>query len=212
MVSKAAKRREIVQDHRIKARTGKAFAVKKGDLIRLIDIDGQQPIDFWAFKKQGTALVEPCEFLSCEHTKTTIEKLFPERGDAAYTNLRRPIVAVLGGSSVDQHDMQYAACDPIRYKLLGFKGKHANCQDNLHKSLRTIGAKLSFTPQPWNIFANFIVNKDRTITIKTPTTKAGDDILLRAEMDAWIVVSACPQDMNDTCGGKPTDIGVEVLR
>ena len=212
MVSTAAKRQKIVQDHRVKAGTGKAFAVKKGDLIRLVDVEGQQPIDFWAFKKRGGKLAEPCEFLSCEHTKTTIEKLFPERGDAAYTNLRRPIVTVLGGSSADQHDMQYAACDPARYKLLGLKGKHANCQDNLHKALKTIGAKLPFTPQPWNIFANFIINRDRTITITAPLTKAGDDLLLRAEMDAWIVVSACPQDMNDTCGGRPTDIRVEVLR
>jgi uncharacterized protein YcgI (DUF1989 family) len=31
-------------------------------------------------------------------------------------------------------------------------------------------------------------------------------------MDAYVVVSACPQDMNDTCGGNPTDIQVEISR
>jgi uncharacterized protein YcgI (DUF1989 family) len=31
-------------------------------------------------------------------------------------------------------------------------------------------------------------------------------------MDAYIIVSACPQDQNPTCGGKPTDIKVEVGR
>jgi len=45
-----------------------------------------------------------------------------------------------------------------------------------------------------------------------PDTKSGDYIVLRSEMDAYIVVSACPQDMNDTCGGKPTDIQVEIDR
>jgi uncharacterized protein YcgI (DUF1989 family) len=31
-------------------------------------------------------------------------------------------------------------------------------------------------------------------------------------MDAYVIVSACPQDMNLTCGGNPTDIQVEVGR
>jgi uncharacterized protein YcgI (DUF1989 family) len=31
-------------------------------------------------------------------------------------------------------------------------------------------------------------------------------------MDAHVVISACPQDMNDTCGGNPTDLRVEVGR
>ena len=29
-------------------------------------------------------------------------------------------------------------------------------------------------------------------------------------MDATVVVSACPQDQNLTCGGRPTDIRVEI--
>jgi hypothetical protein len=32
---------------------------------------------------------------------------------------------------------------------------------------------------------------------------------LQVEIDAHIVVSACPQDMNDTCGGNPSSIMVE---
>ncbi len=50
------------------------------------------------------------------------------------------------------------------------------------------------------------------MTIKPPDTSAGDNIVLRAEMDAYVVVSACPQDLNPTCGGAPTDIRVEVGR
>ena len=53
---------------------------------------------------------------------------------------------------------------------------------------------------------------DGSFTIKPPASKAGDNIVLRADMDAFIVVSACPQDQNDTCGGTPTDIRVEVGR
>jgi uncharacterized protein YcgI (DUF1989 family) len=197
----------IERSFHVPARTGKGFTVKAGDLIRIIDLEGAQPVDFWAFNRANHL-----EFLSCEHTKPSIEKLYPRRDDSAYTNRRRKIVTVVEDDSPGQHDMQFAACDPTRYEELGVKGYHASCQDNLHAALRDLGITLDFTPQPWNLFTNFHINQDGSFTIKAPETKPGDNIVLRAEMDAHIVVSACPQDQNPTCGGNPTDIKVEVGR
>lgn len=198
---------KVLRTYEVEARTGLAFEVRAGDLIRVIDVQGQQPVDFWAFA-QGDRL----EFLSPEHTKPSISKLVPGVGDAAYTNFRRPIVSVVADGSPGQHDMQFAACDRARYRELGVRGYHRNCQDNLHEALREFGRVLDFTPQPWNLFTNFAIAADGTFTIKAPATKAGDDIVLRAEMDALIVVSVCPQDQNATCGGRPTEIRVEVGR
>jgi uncharacterized protein len=193
--------------YEIPARTGKGFQVEKGDLIRITDVFGQQPVDFWAINK-----MDPSEFLSPEHTKPSIEKLCPRQGDAAYTNRRRPIMTVVDDNSPGQHDMQFAACDPPRYLQLGVTGEHESCATNFHRALIDLGLSMSFTPQPWNLFTNFFINPDGTFTIKAPDTKAGDNVVLRAEMDALVVVSACPQDQNDTCGGMPTDIRVEVGR
>ena len=191
--------------YHVPARTGVGFEVRAGDLIRITDLKGAQPVDFWAFVKE-----DPLEFLSPEHTKPTIEKLVPGVGDSAYTTRRRAIMTIVEDNSPGQHDMQYAACDATRYKQLGFEGEHASCQENLHKALAQLGIRLDFTPQPWNLFTNFHINPDRTITIKPPDTKSGDNIVFRAEVDAYVAVSACPQDLNPTCGGNPTDIRVEV--
>ena len=191
----------------VPARTGKGFEVKKGDLIRIVDVEGQQPVDFWAFNKSDIS-----EYLSCEHTKPSIEKLFPHKGDAAYTTHRRPIVTLVKDRSPGQHDMQYAACDKWRYKELGAKGRHASCEGNFHKALKSLGLSLPFTPQPWNLFTNFFIKPGGRFEVRAPDTKPGDYVVLRAEMNAYIIVSACPQDMNATCGGKPTDIRVEVER
>ena len=76
----------VRETHHVAARTGKGFEVKTDDLIRITDLDGSQPVDFWAFCKE-----DHLEFLSCEHTKPSIEKLFPHVGDSAYTNRRRPL-------------------------------------------------------------------------------------------------------------------------
>lgn len=197
----------VRETHEVAARTGKSFEVATGDLIRITDLEGSQPVDFWAFRK-----ADHLEYLSCEHTKPSIEKLFPHVGDSAYTNRRQKIVTVVEDTSPGQHDMQYAACDPTRYAELGVEGYHESCQENLHLALGDYGIVLDFTPQPWNLFTNFFINPDGTFTIKAPESKAGDHVVLRAEMDAFVVVSACPQDQNPTCGGRPTDIRVEVGR
>ena len=99
----------------IPARTGFGFQIDKGDRVKITDLEGAQPVDFWAFNKDDFY-----EFLSCQHTKPSIEKLYPGIGDSAYTNKRRPIVTVIQDTA-GQHDMQFAACDPTRYRELGFE-------------------------------------------------------------------------------------------
>ena len=195
----------VRERHDLPARTGKGFLAQAGELLRIADVEGSQPVDFWAFDRS-----DKLEFLSCEHTKPSIGKLVPRIGDSAYTNRRRRIVTLLSDSSPGQHDMQFAACDPTRYAELGVEGWHASCQENLHLALAELGIPLDFTPQPWNLFTNFFIEPDGSFTIKAPESRAGDSVVLRVEMDAHIVVSACPQDRNATCGGRPTGIRVEV--
>ena len=183
---------------------GYGVAVSAGDAVRIIDVEGQQPCDFWAFSR-----ADIFEHLSCEHTKPSIEKRYPHIGDAAYTNRRRAIVTLLVDHSPGQHDMEFAACDTARYLQLGADERHPNCADNLRLALARLGLALPYTPQPWNLFTNFFLESDGSFTIKAPATNAGDYVVLRAEMDAYIVVSACPQDQNDTCGGRPTGLCFE---
>jgi uncharacterized protein YcgI (DUF1989 family) len=95
--------KKVKESFHLPARTGKGFTVRKGDLIKIVDLQGQQPVDFWAFNKHDVY-----EYLSCEHTKPSIEKLFPRQGDAAYTTHRRPIMTLIEDHSPGQHDMQFA--------------------------------------------------------------------------------------------------------
>lgn len=191
----------------VAAGSGHGFAVEHGDLIRIIDLEGAQPVDFWAFNR-----CDALEFLSCEHTRPAIMKLVPGIGESVYTNRRRPIVTVVADYSPRQHDMLFAACDATRFEQLGHRGPHANCQDNLHAVLRELGIVLDFTPQPWNLFSNNVIRPDGTFVQEAPDTRSGDSIVLRADIDAYIVVSACPQDLTGSCGERATDIQVEFGR
>jgi uncharacterized protein YcgI (DUF1989 family) len=61
-------------------------------------------------------------------------------------------------------------------------------------------------PHPFNIFMNSIVKEDGTLEIRVPTSRAGDRVIMRAEMDLIAVVSACPMDQNETGARGITDI------
>ena len=191
----------------VPARTGASTTLRKGQLLRLTDLDGRQPIDFWAFSQEN-----PWEHLSCEHTKTSIQRLYPVQGDSAYTNYRRPIINLVEDNSPGQHDMESAACDQARYKELGGTADHPNCQDNLHFELKKLGLEIKGVFQPWNLFTNFLLHADGTFTFEAPNTKPGDNLILRAELDCHVVISACPQDITETCAGNPSDILMEVGR
>jgi len=199
--------KNVAETHHVPNGTGKTIRVREGDLVRITDLEGQQPVDFWAFNAD-----DPRELLSCEHTKVLVGRLSPVAGESVFTNRRRPIVTIVEDNSPGEHDMECAACDILRYRLLGFEGEHANCQDNLDAELSALGLEFNVAPQPWNLFTNVVVHPDRTMTIEAPANKAGDNIVLRAEMDAYIVVSPCPQDIAPTCGGRPTDIQLDVGR
>ena len=194
-----------VKSINVQARTSIGFKVNRGQLFRIIDVSGSQPADFWAFNS-----LDVFEHLSCEHTRPSIQRLYPREGNSAFTNHRRPIVTLLEDNSPGEHDMEFAACDKYRYLELGADESHANCTDNLHKALSELGLSLPYTPQPWNLFTNFFLNSDGTFEVRAPSTKSGDSVTMRSEMDSYVIVSACPQDMNDTCGGNPTDILVEI--
>ncbi|MCZ6720294.1 MAG: urea carboxylase-associated family protein, partial [Proteobacteria bacterium] len=156
----------------------------------LINTHGTQVVDTWAFNK-----IDMTEFMSMEHTRTALSAIIPKVGDAMVTNRRRPILTLVEDTSPGIHDTLCAACDRYRYELLGVKGHHDNCTDNLRTGLDELGLKAPGTPAPWNMFMNIPVAPDHSIAFEPTVSKAGDYVLLRAEMDLVIAFSSCPQDI-----------------
>ena len=58
---------------------------------------------------------------------------------------------------------------------------------------------------------NIPVAADGSLGWEPAQTAAGDSITLRAEMDAIVVVSACPQDIVPINDRNPTPIAIELL-
>jgi uncharacterized protein YcgI (DUF1989 family) len=176
--------------HLIPARKGAAHRISKGQVLRVINTHGSQVVDFWAFSAGDLG-----ECMSMEHTRASILRIIPKAGDRLVTNKRRPILTVLEDTSPGIHDTLIASCDIYRYQELGAKGHHDNCTDNLGNALQAIGLKRVVHPAPFNLFMNIPVRNGVAVSFEPPVTKPGDSISFRAEMDAVVAFSACPQDM-----------------
>ena len=198
--------RTPAREHICPASHGYAFEVKKGDVFRLTDLEGRQPIDFWAF-----AADDPYEYLSVAHTCVGNMSMAVRPGQCALTSKRRVIVKMLEDNSPGQHDMLLAACDKTRFETLGHEGYHRNCQDNLHEALAALVVEIPFAPQPWNLFTHFPWTSDMRIEMLSPDTNPGDSVVFEAQMDATVAISACPQDIVRICGDENTPVKVEVF-
>ena len=184
---------------------GHAFTLPPGASAAITLTDGPQVVDAWAF-----CTADLNEYLSCEHTRSCLEKLRPGIGDAFYSNRRRPLLTLVADSSPGIHDLLLSACDAERYALLGHQGPHRSCADNLREALGALGHQIDHVPSPVNIFENVGIDKTGRLEILPPVATRGDHITLRAELDLILVLSTCPMDIVPTNGADRRVKAVEV--
>ncbi|NDV02431.1 DUF1989 domain-containing protein [Pseudoroseicyclus tamaricis] len=190
----------------LRARTGRAFHLRRGATLRITNTFGSQVVDTWAFKADDIA-----EFMSMEHTRVHSSTASPVKGTIFRSNRRSPMLDFVEDTSPGVHDWFFAACDQSRYEMLGSEAAHDNCSDNLKQAMREIGHSITHVPCPLNLFENAPLLAGDT-AIHPPVSRPGDFVAFTALADLIICLSACPQDMADTngTGREPRDVDVEV--
>jgi uncharacterized protein YcgI (DUF1989 family) len=196
----------IIRRTEVPGGAGRAVRVRAGELVRVVDVDGGQVGDVFAFAADGSD-----EHHSGAHTRAATSRLFPAVGEPFVTDRRRPILTLVADTSPGHHDMLIAACDPQRYAQLGVPG-HRSCATNMREALAAVGHPYAGpTPQPINVFMRIPVADDGSLSWLPAVTAPGDAITFRAELDAVVVVSSCPQDVVGINRGAPSPLAVEVL-
>ena len=119
-----------VSQHHIAPQTGVAFTVQKGQIIRVIDVDGEQVADLVCFARQDTQ-----EYLSSGRSIDYNETLFLSTGDILYSNRSNPMLAITQ-DQVGKHDLLFAPCSQEMFQLTySATEPHPNCLDNLAAAL-----------------------------------------------------------------------------
>lgn len=189
----------------IPARRGKATRLVKGQSVKIINTHGNQVVDTWAFNAGDLR-----EYMGMEHCRAFWSRLYPVVGDKMVTNRRRPILTLVEDSSPGRHDTLIAPCDNERYGLLGCTHYHDNCRDNMHAGLAELGLFVPYCPPSLNTFMNIPWRQDGALEWGNCLCRPGDHVVFRAEMDAIVVFSACPQDMLPINNGITTEAHFEV--
>ena len=188
----------------IPANQGRAVLLRAGERIDVVDLEGGQVGDVFAFAADDLR-----EHHSASHTRAHVHRLFPAVDEEFVTNKRRPILVLRADTSPGRHDMLMAACDDARYAGLG-SPDHASCARNLHTALAEMGIEPAVVPQPINVFMDVPVDEGGDLTWLPATTTAGSSITFEALVDCYFVVSACPQDLTQINNSRPTSLALDI--
>ena len=180
--------------------------LSKKQTVRIINHEGGQVVDTWAFSQS-----KPTEHMSMEHSRSALYKLWFEPGDTLVGNSFNPMLTIKNDTSPGMHDTLHAACSQASYRYYGEGDNHPNCQDNLLHALSEQGIVCQNIPCPWNLFEHALIDEQMKLTDLPASAKQGDYIELVAETDVVLVCSACPSLVGRISGESPPGALLEII-
>lgn len=185
---------------RIAPQRGVAFILRKGQVLRVIDPQGEQVADLFAFEDGNLD-----RWLSSGRSIDYASKTNLSTGDTLFSNDSRPMFTILG-DTVGRHDFLLTPCSQEMFQIIyGCEVHHPSCFENLATHLAPFGVHPSRIHTTFNIFMNVNVDASGAVKVGTPRSKAGDWIELRAEMDLLCGLTACSSEGSNNGTLKPID-------
>lgn len=200
---------DLRDELRVARCTARAYEVKAGEYIQIIDVAGRQCSDFLAFNARR--LDEGVERgLDNVTTRTLLGAAYPGPGlfSKFFDQDMQPLVEVVR-DTVGRHDSFALACTAKYYDDMGYPG-HVNCTDNFNRALDPYGIAARKGWPAINFFYNTGIDARNVLFLDEPWSRPGDYVLLRALTDLVCASSACPDDIDAANGWNPTDIHVRI--
>ncbi len=193
----------MTEKYHLEPQTGIGLTIKKGQLLKIIDPQGEQVSDLTAF-----ALEDIAEWLSSGRTIDYANKIYLTTGNTLYSNRSRPMFSIVE-DTVGRHDFLLTPCSPETFKIIYDNHEyHPSCFENLHTNLAQFGITPDMIPTTLNVFMNVVVLENGELRIDPPPSKAGDYIIFRAEMDLIVGITACSAEMSNNYSFKPIDVEI----
>jgi uncharacterized protein len=189
----------------VPAQSGRAVSVSRGDLIRVVDIEGHQVGDMWAVDAADHG-----RWLSVSHTRDRCERLFPAVGGLFCDQRGEPVLELAGDTSPGVHDMLFPPCDRWLYQSRGLAG-HPNCRDNFLAAAGSAGIVLPVVPDPVNLFQDSGPRPDGTLAVGVAASSPGDAISFIARRDLVVIVTACSVDYPPLNQGHCSPLRIKII-
>jgi uncharacterized protein YcgI (DUF1989 family) len=193
----------LLSSRRIAPQSGTAFLLRRGQLLKLIDPLGEQVSDLTSFSQ-----ADPSEWLSSGRTIDYANTIYLTTGHTLYSNRSRPMWTIVE-DTVGRHDFLLTPCSPETFTII-YKTTthHPSCFQNLVEGLRPYGITPDAIPTTFNVFMNVEILPSGELRILPPRSRPGGYLLLRAEMDLIVGVTACSAELSNNGSFKPIDVEV----
>jgi hypothetical protein len=197
----------VIHDQVVAARAPWSHVVRRGETLRIVDLKGNQAVDFLIY-----ALADDAERYSLQDTIAAQRNIYLRTGSVLRSSEGRPMMTITD-TSVAYHDTIGGACscesNTLRYGH-HTKSQHS-CVDNFLLANAAYGRTKRDMAPNINWFMNVPVEADGALGIVDGISAPGLHVDLRAEMDVVVVISNCPQINNPCNGFNPTPVRVIVV-
>lgn len=188
----------------IKKQSGAAFRLKAGQFLKIIDKEGEQVSDMVLFNGQ-----DPREKISSGKTLDFEESLLITKGNFLWSNRSNKMANIVEDTN-GRNDFLLAPCSPETFRIMyNNPHYHPSCFENLYSNLEKFDIQKDDIPTAFNIFMNVQWNDKGKLSVDPPLSRAGDYLIIKAEMDLIVGLTACSAEDSNNGSFKP--IQYEIL-
>ena len=199
---------DVVLDDYVEARGPWSAVVAAGDVLTIVDLEGNQAVDCLLYAAGDTTLR-----YSSAVTIARQQSIVLTTGSVLRAETGAPLMTVVA-DEVGVHDTIGGACsqesNTLRY------GQHTREQHACVENFLIEGSRWGLGKRDLvsniNWFMNVPVDPDGALGIVDGLSAPGKRVALKAEVDTLVLVSNCPQINNPCNGFNPTPVRMIVTR
>jgi uncharacterized protein len=182
--------RELLEDYLLEPGTGKALELRRGQVLRIEQVVGEQCADFNCFNLH--------DYKEHFHTGRTryMHGLNPSTGDFLWSAppRERPMAAIVADTT-GTNDVLSTRCSAFLFEYQYGLDVHTNCHDMQAEAQREYGLTPDDVHDSFNFFMNTSVDDDGRPYMAGNMARRGDYVEILALMDLLAVPNVCGADV-----------------
>ena len=190
----------------VPAKSSWSGIVKKGQRLRITDLEGQQAVDFLCYNNNDRS-----DRYSATNTVKVQGNVYVGLGSILYSDSGTALLEVVE-DTIGRHDTVYGCCSNPNNMLRYGVETTESCYTNFEAELAKLGmGKEAIVPNV-NWFMSVPVLEDGSAGVDNVVLRTNSYVTLLAKTDTLAVLSNCPQMHNPCNGFNPTPVRIQLLR
>jgi urea carboxylase-associated protein 1 len=189
----------------VDAKSSWSGIVTKGQRLKIIDLEGQQAVDFLCYNNNDLS-----DRYSATNTVKVQGNVYVGLGSILYSDSGTPLLEVVE-DTIGRHDTVYGCCSNPNNMLRYGVETTESCYTNFEAELAKLGMGKDAIVPNVNWFMSVPVLEDGSAGVDKVIQQPNSYVTLLAKTDTLAVLSNCPQMHNPCNGYNPTPVKIEIF-